>query len=371
MALASRGGLAHYASQLANALSKRHEVIAVVPEDVQQGLYAASVILQQISPRIVRHVPTARGYMRLYETIASIKPEIVHDPIGPANYWTVGLFPFLQRRWPLVLTLHDPKPHSGVKPWFKEFYRFLVGVAVRSADLIFVHGKASESTVLQMGVPPQKVRIVPHGSYTFFNRGRKEIKEEKHTVLFFGAMRLNKGVDRLPDIAKRVRDVIPDVRFIVAGSSKGGISSVLDRKRIDTIMESLHACDNFEIHDRFIPDSEIEIFFRRASVVLLPYWDATQSGVIMIAFAFGKPVVATRVGDIPDIVEHGKTGFLANPNCDQEIADLVITLLSNPILKRNMGIEAERRARGVLSWDAVAWEVSKQYEELRKKRREK
>jgi len=363
LALSSRGGLAHYASQLANALSKQHEVIAIVPGDVQKELYNTNVILQPLSIKIQQKTPTARAYMTLYKTIMAVNPDILHDPIGPANYWSVGLSPFLRRKWPYVITLHDPKPHSGIKPWFRWFYWIVSRIFIRSADIICVHGNFSKRLLMQMGVSEKKIRVIPHGCHTFLNHGREEIEEEENTILFFGAIRLNKGIDRLADIADKVRREIPGVKILLAGSCTTG-ARLLDQKRINCIMTALRARHDFEIHDRFIPDDEVEVFFRRASVVLLPYWDATQSGVIPIAYAFGKPVVATSVGDIPEIVDDGKTGLLADPMSNEDIANSLLKLLKDPELRCALGKEGWRRAQGCLSWDAVARKVLEVYKEL-------
>ena len=94
--------------------------------------------------------------------------------------------------------------------------------------------------------------------------------------------------------------------------------------------------------------------FRRASVVALPYVDASQSAVIPVAYTFGKPVVATTVGGLPELVEDGRTGFLVPPRDEQALADAVVRLLRDRELRHQLGANGKRKVDTECSPDAVA-----------------
>lgn len=93
----------------------------------------------------------------------------------------------------------------------------------------------------------------------------------------------------------------------------------------------------FEVHLRWIDEDERVAFFQRASVVAVPYTEASQSGVVPMAYTFGKPVVATRTGGLPDVVEHGETGLLVPPRDEDALADAIIKLLRDAELRRRLG----------------------------------
>jgi len=229
------------------------------------------------------------------------------------------------------------------------------------SDIVIVHGQNSVNELVRQGVSPKKIRVLPYGQNDIFDYGR-DLTEESSTVLFFGTARLNKGIDRLEKISQYVRDVVPDARFIVAGRSHG--IKWTDEDILLKIMERLNDLPFFEIHDRYIPDDEVEFFFRRSTVVLLPYHEATQSGVAAIAYSFGKPIVATRVGNLPDIVEDGVTGLLADPKSNFDIAQKISALLQNKELRETLGKQAFRKANMALSWERIAEKEVRLYHEV-------
>ena len=95
-------------------------------------------------------------------------------------------------------------------------------------------------------------------------------------------------------------------------------------------------------------------FFDEASVVVLPYIEASQSGVVAISFAFGKPVVVTNVGSLPEVVDHGNTGLVVSPKSITELAKAIIKLLSDGDLREKMGQKAYKFSETELSWDKIA-----------------
>jgi glycosyltransferase involved in cell wall biosynthesis len=125
------------------------------------------------------------------------------------------------------------------------------------------------------------------------------------------------------------------------------------------------------MHNRYIPDSEVPIFFRRASIVVLPYIEATQSGIIPIAYAFGKPVIASRVGDIPDVIESEKTGILVESGNSKVLANAMIRLLTNEQLRNEMGFNARRKMETELSWRIIAGRTVEVYRKAMNRKNKK
>ena len=105
----------------------------------------------------------------------------------------------------------------------------------------------------------------------------------------------------------------------------------------------------FEVYEGFVPDEQVEYFFRRSAITVMPYKDATQSGVAMIAMPFGSTVAVTDVGDISEVVENGKTGILCAVDI-QEIAMALIDLLGNPEKTKRLGCAGRDFAISNCSW---------------------
>ena len=93
------------------------------------------------------------------------------------------------------------------------------------------------------------------------------------------------------------------------------------------LIESTGVKNNIHVYDGYIADRDVGKFFSACDLVILPYKSATQSGIAQIAFGFNKPVIATTVGGLPDVVVDGKTGYLVEPCNPQSLADAVITFL--------------------------------------------
>jgi len=357
----SPGKISQYASQLSNALAKKYPITVILNSEIYENIYDDKVNVIEFSFKKYLKFPSPFSYYKLYKIIKSINPDIIHDPIGPAFYWTTGILPFL-KKWKLAVTIHDPKPHSGMKHPFQNFFTLL---NIKFADIIFVHGENNKNDIISFGFSNKDIIVIPHGTFDFFDKTSSNIQEEENCVLFFGALRPNKGIGRLFDIANSVRKKVPNVKFLIAGSSKN-ISRHINQEKIRETMDKLKKSDLFEVYDDYIPNEDVEIYFRRAAVVILPYYDATQSGIVPIAYHFKKPVVATRVGDLSEVVLDGQTGYLANSNSNQDIADKIVKLLKNSKLRKSMGQNGYKLSITKLSWGSVVNDTIEAYKNILK-----
>ena len=175
--------------------------------------------------------------------------------------------------------------------------------------------------------------------------GNEPVHDDRHTpsILFFGFVRPYKGLDVLlgamPQIIRRT-----GASLVVAGEFwSQGKQQYLDQ------MDKLGITDHVTIYDRYIKNEEVADFFRKADVVVVPYRSATGTGIVPIAFSFGKPVVATAVGCLPDVVRDGETGFLVPPGDSASLADAVEKCLEGECLRTFRANITGRQ--GDLSWD--------------------
>ncbi|MCL6630548.1 MAG: glycosyltransferase, partial [Armatimonadetes bacterium] len=159
-------------------------------------------------------------------------------------------------------------------------------------------------------------------------------QDDGRTVLFFGGVFQYKGIEYLIKAAPSIRGRFPEARIVIAGSGP-------DWPRCRSFIEDPNA---FELIDRALTNPEVTQLFEEASVVVLPYTEASQSGVLAVAYAMGKPVVATAVGSLPEGVEEGVTGLLVPPADSDALAQAIITLLEDDKLRREMGQKAFEKA---------------------------
>ncbi|MBN2088567.1 glycosyltransferase family 4 protein [candidate division KSB1 bacterium] len=335
-----------YTIELANALVKKEKVMLIIPESKSRDL------LDFIDPRIEKVItpfPRLRNPMNLYwvyRTVHKIRrfnPHIIHFQ-GGFLWYTVAL-PLLEN-FLLVTTIHDANIHSGDKPSQKIALFQPNALAASYSAKIIVHGEQIKQNFLKSNpIDAEKVVIIPHGDFTIYNKWKKEgVQEDNNFVLFFGRIWKYKGLEYLIQAAPKIAQEIPDVKIIIAGTGEP----------IDRYLEIIHNPQNFLIYNYHVPNEMVAWLFQKSALVVLPYIEASQSGVIPLAYSFGKPVIATRVGSIPEIVENGITGLIIDPMSATEIADAVIELLKDSDKRKKMGQMAYTKICQEFSWERVA-----------------
>jgi glycosyltransferase involved in cell wall biosynthesis len=156
------------------------------------------------------------------------------------------------------------------------------------------------------------------------------ISSSKNYLLLFGRIKPYKGIDVLINAAKIVRGKIDDDNFVVLIAGKGDPS----------YFENLLTKEEYQyihIYNKFIPNYQISDLFSKARFVVLPYADASQSGVIPLAYTFSKPVIVSNVGSLAEYVEHGKTGFIFEAGNSLQLADYIIELFKDKSKCLEMG----------------------------------
>jgi len=273
----------------------------------------------------------------LFKTITEIKPQVVHQLAwNPWMNLALPLFPDV----PMVATIHDARRHPGDRaiPFHSWQWRW--------ADQVIVHAEAVQRQMLEEHqVAEGKIHVIPLGLHDFYKAwSNEEVLERDNIILFFGRIWEYKGLQYLIEAEPLITSQVPDARIVIAG--EGESFEKYERMMVNK--------DHFTVYNYRIPDKMVSRLFQEASVVALPYIEASQSGVLAIAYAFGKPVVATAVGGIPEVLDHGRTGYLVSPRDPRGLAEAIVTLLQNQNLRKEMGRKALERAESELSWQSVA-----------------
>ena len=203
----------------------------------------------------------------------------------------------------------------------------------------------------QAGVPAQRVRVIPHGPLDYLTRiptpaplPAELDSSDRPVVLFFGIVRSYKGVDVLLDAFRELGR--PDAELWIVGR-------VLDVDFADLCARARRASGTIRFVSRFVADREIPAVFERADLVVLPYREVEQSGVLYLALAFGKPIVMSSVGGFPEVAAHG-VGRLVPPGDSKELAAVIGDLLDRPEERGRLANAARAAASGPYSWDRIA-----------------
>ena len=316
-----------YCIRHVNEMVKEADVMLMLPSHVESGdlgMLDSRVRFEPFQqPRMRQPIRQIRSVLTMLGTLRRFNPDVVHYQHGHL-YFNLAL-PRV-RKYPLVVTIHDARQHVGDKE-SKLTPQSIMDFGYRRADHVIVHGRSLISTVTdELHILPSKIHHIPHiaigeQSSTVENR------DDGRTILFFGRIWEYKGLEYLIRAEPKVSAEFPNVRFVIAG--KGD-----DFDRYRRMM--MHP-ERFEIHNDWINDGKRAELFADSSIVVLPYIEASQSGVIPIAYAYQKPVIATRIGGLPDMVEHDRTGLLVQPRDVDALADAMIQLLRAPEKRYAMG----------------------------------
>ncbi len=252
--------------------------------------------------------------------------------------------------------------------------RFTLRIQYRLTDRIFVHTKKMKNELLdEFGVSEQAVTVIRHPINNAFPdtdltpaeaKRRLGVLDSERTILFFGRVKPYKGLEHLLAAFQQLVTIDSNYRLIIAGELQRGNEKYLGEIQRTVIREIDRGQIILKI--QFIPDEEMEVYLKAADVLVLPYKEIFQSGVLFLSYSFGLPVVATDVGSFREEIVEGKTGFLCRPG---DPADLAMTLENyfTSDLYRNLRYrrqELRDYAYAHHSWDAVAELTRKAYEEL-------
>jgi glycosyltransferase involved in cell wall biosynthesis len=315
VALSARGALHQYVDALSGALADRIDLYVFAPEHYSRHARTAphySFTTGRSKWLAARRLFDPRAARDVWTQICSIEPHVIHVLSGEGYPWTL-----LWTRWtrteqiPFVVTVHDPYPHPhDPLEWVADRVQRRV---MRNATSVHVHSERfAHEAVRRSG---STVEVIAHGSLAprFLRHARPAVTRES-LALFFGRLRYYKGIDLLVEAA----EYLPaSLRIAIAGPGRlpWRLSAELRRRS-----------DRFEIHNRFLDDKEVTELFQRASVCVLPYRQATQSSVPLIAAGLGVPVVSTALGGLAEDVPR-VGGILVPPDNAKALAEGIVAAM--------------------------------------------
>ena len=339
---------AEYSMRLARALSQRHEVLLFVERHNRAqecgdrfdgwregGLRVVEFDSFGRSARI-RSCLTILGHLlRFRPTFINVQEE--------EGIFTSVVTAILRRFAPIVLTAHDPTPHTGADADYAAANVAHQRATRARASAFHVHGDHCRAALTGAVGDTRPILSTQH-AVVLEPEPAERRSPAPGRLLMFGRMEAYKGLEILLDAADRLRG--RGVAFTLVLAGRG---SEIDRLRGRWVGRP-----DVEVMDHFLTVDQAIEQFQRASLVVLPYLNATQSGVVAAAFANGRPVVAARVGGLADSVRDGDNGLLVAPGDPGGVADAIESVLGDAGLLSRLNEGAARAAATDFAWSRVA-----------------
>ncbi len=355
-----RGGIAHFNGLLYKEFSTRHEVNVITfkrqyPEllfpgktqltnDEATEVIPSEVLVDSINPL---------NWRKVGKKIKSEAPDLLvlkyWMPFFGPCFGTISKIVKKNNKTKIVVICDNVIPHER-KPGDIVFTKYFF----KHVDY-FVTMSDSVERDLQKIKPGAKSKLLFHPVYSNFGDPVEKEKalgklnlENKKTILFFGFIREYKGLDVLLKAFSLLNNK-EEYQLVVAGEFYSD-----EKKYIDLISE-LGIEKYVKLFSDFIPTSDVKYYFSAADFVALPYKSATQSGIVQIANNFLKPVVATDVGGLGEIIKDGYNGYVVEPNSPQAFADAIEKFYSEADqLKMRENIKSELNK---FSWSKFVEEI--------------
>jgi glycosyltransferase involved in cell wall biosynthesis len=321
--------------------------------------------------RVVRGIRFLIAWLNLAAYLLRTKPHLVQ--FSRFDHFLDAIFiTFLKSRgFILSQVCHEFESREGGGG----LRRLLVGMyrrAYRSFSAIFLLAHEGHDRFLSLfpSVQPQNVFVIPHGNSewllniqsstgTLKLRQRYGLREDEKVVLFFGLLAPSKGLEDLAEAFALALETC-DARLLIAGYP----TKQFDLLKLNARITEMGIGDKVTMDLRYIPLEEVGALMNLATVVVYPYHSSTQSGSLQVAYTFGKPVIATAVGGLPEAVEDGRSGFLVPPQSPRLMAEKISLLVNDPLLAQELGRYARHLSDTRFAWDTIARQMLAIYKTL-------
>jgi len=322
--------------------------------------------------RGLRAMRLVREWVRLTNYLLAQKPDVIQ--FGKINFPFEAFFLARLRRRGLVLTQicheFELREQSGLAA---NLSNRLYASVYSQFSALFFHAESNRARFKTLfDVPPARLHLIPHGNEGMFLsmidgsvsadelRQRHKLDPAAPVILFFGILTASKGIPDLLRAFALVHRQQPRARLVIAGYP----TKYIDMNELHALTAELGVVEAVIFDGRYIPFDEVGPLMELAAVVVYPYRNSTQSGALQVAYAFGKPVIATNVGGLPEAVDEGRSGQLVPPQDPPALAAAMLKFIENPQLSVEMGAYARRLSETRYSWRPIAAKIMVIYQDL-------
>jgi len=383
----SAGGMIHYAYQLCTALTQDGAEVTLVtsrhyelrhlphsfnllpllrlwpniePSPARAGRFG--LLLRRAGHKVRRGwraLRFAREWWRLTRYLLRERPDVVQFAIIRFPFQEVFLRRLRRDGLYLTQVCHEYEFRETRNRIIRAFTARWARRVYPSFSAVFLHSEADRERFLSLyPVEPDRTHVIPHGNEFMFPRlvdaggdlrDRYGLAPARPVALFFGGLRPSKGIPDLLEAFGLLRAEI-DASLLIAGYPTNGLAGA----DLEAEARRLGLAEEVTVDARYLALEEIGPLLRTATVAVLPYRNATASGALQVAYAFGRPVIATTVGGLPEAVEDGVTGLLVPPADPPALARALVKLLSDPDEALRMGARGRAAAEERYSWGPIA-----------------
>lgn len=217
----------------------------------------------------------------------------------------------------IIATIHD------VNAFDEKANQAIEKKCYKLVNAIIVHNESSYNDLKKKNIQIKNITIIPHGNYKpFIEVSSSKRKESDFSLLFFGQIKKVKGLDILLKAMKIIKEKgYNNIHLVVAGKAwKSDLDYYID------LIKDLDIQNYVRTDFRYIPDNQVAQFYINTDLVILPYTEIYQSGVILLTMSYGKPVLCSNLDAFKEIVIDGQTGFLFKNNDEVDLADKIINI---------------------------------------------
>jgi D-inositol-3-phosphate glycosyltransferase len=340
---ASTGGLYTYTDALCSSLCSKGADVTVLTNSLWADLPRA----YKVERRLLEFTDTKKQWSQLHwaadrfyrSLINSVRRnrfgieerfDVVHfQGVGTPLLDQFFLRP-LARKLSVVLTVHDVKPH------YKRFVSraSFIKRSLQIPKRLIVHYENGKKQLAEYwNVCRDNIDVIPHGIMPVQNppnqtdaRKKLDLPEDRQIILFFGGIRPNKGLDVLLRALEIVKSHNERVLLVIAG----GLLGRFNFEQYSEIIQKADLSNHVQTFIKFIPEEDVDHFFAASDIVALPYLKfEAQSGVLLRAYAHKKPVVASNVGAMGELVSSDNIGLTVEPGTVEPLAKAITNVLDN------------------------------------------
>ncbi|MBS1517100.1 MAG: glycosyltransferase [Bacteroidetes bacterium] len=368
-----RGAMAQLNAILANYLSRDHDVEVfsfkrqypeiLFPGKTQIDTSGNDILNKDIPNTGIIDSINPFNWQKTAKMIAARKPDLLilrfWIPFFAPAFYRICSYVKKKTNAKILFICDNVIPHEK-----RPGDNFLIKLIFKVGDFFIIHSKSVEED-LKKFIKGKPYKYTPHPIYNIFgepvSKGdslaaiEKDFNIElkgKKVILFFGYVRKYKGlkylIDAMPEILRSV-----DVTLLIVGEFYEDENITRDQ------IKNLELEKNIHVVSDYIPNEKVRYFFCASDVVVLPYIDATQSGITQIAYYYDKPVIATDVGGLSEAVIDGKTGFLVKPEDSGAVAEAVVEFYKKD-LEKNFS-EGAKKEKKKYEWERMIEAIEQLY----------
>ena len=358
-----RGGISHYTTLLYKNLMKKHSVVFLsfkkqYPKFLFPGKTDRDKSQQPLKQDGTEHVLNPLNPLTFVDVLKKVKyykPQLIIFQWwvifwGPV-FWIIAVISKVIIRTKVLFICHNVFEHEGSR-----IKRLLSKLFLSSGDYFIVHSEKDMRDLKDI-IPHAFARKTFLPSFNVFNfnrlnqeKAKEELKLKGNVLLFFGFIRKYKGLDYLLKAMPKIIEGINATLLIV-----GEFWS--DKKEYLDSIDELKIKDKIVVIDKYVPNEEMELYFKACDLVVLPYISGTGSAIAQLAMGFAKPLVVTNAGCLPEIINDGKTGYVVESMNPDAIADAVIKYFKGS--KQKEFSENIKKESYRFSWDNIVSEIEK------------